>query len=301
MKKLTNSVILLIVLYVSVALQATAQAENQKRILHPKGLLWKIEHPQTDPSHLYGTMHIGDPRVIRLAPKVEAAFQGAERFTMEMLLNFRAVSVITRNSFFDDGRTLASVMDEADYQRLLHLIRQELMLPEEMVVNMRPWAVLMAMMMPTEGQMDQDAALDMVLYRRAALRKMPMRGLETPEEQLGVFDSLSLQDQVWMLNRSVSEFGQSGKQFGSMVDAYLDRDLYKLVQLQEQMMYEDSDIDDRFMYELVDKRNLRMVERMQVDLKKGRAFIAIGALHLPGEKGVLHLLEQQGYRVTPVY
>lgn len=48
-------------------------------------------------------------------------------------------------------------------------------------------------------------------------------------------------------------------------------------------------------------RNSRMVERMQDYLHKGNAFIAIGALHLPGEKGVLHLLEQKGFTVTAIY
>jgi uncharacterized protein YbaP (TraB family) len=63
----------------------------------------------------------------------------------------------------------------------------------------------------------------------------------------------------------------------------------------------DNAIIDRFIDELVIKRNKRMAERMQKVLKKGNAFIAIGALHLPGEMGVLRLLEKQGYRVSMVY
>ena len=298
---LLHPVILLIILSVGVALQATAQAENQKRILHPQGLLWKITKPGLAPSHIYGTMHIGDPRVVELAPPVEAAFTGADRFAMEMLLNFRAVSVITSGSFFNDGRTLESVMQPDDYQRLMHFVKNTLMLPEDLVTNMRPWAVLLSMMVPGDGQISQDAALDMVLYRRAALRKIPLLGLETAEEQLAVFESLTIDEQIWLLNKSVAEFAQSGDQLFAMLDAYLERDLAALVLLQEQYMDEETDIDDRFMMELVDKRNVRMVERMQDFLARGNAFIAIGALHLPGEQGVLHLLEQQGFNVTPVY
>jgi uncharacterized protein len=55
------------------------------------------------------------------------------------------------------------------------------------------------------------------------------------------------------------------------------------------------------MFELLDQRNHRMVTRLHTLLQQGKLFIAIGALHLPGENGVLHLLEQQGYKVTPVY
>ena len=89
--------------------------------------------------------------------------------------------------------------------------------------------------------------------------------------------------------------------FPVLLDNYLRRDLAGLVKIQDRYMYPESDIDDRFMNELLDKRNIRMVERMQEFLKQGNAFIAIGALHLPGKAGVLHLLEQQGYKVQPVY
>ena len=57
----------------------------------------------------------------------------------------------------------------------------------------------------------------------------------------------------------------------------------------------------KLMHQLIDQRNARMVTRMEPFLKRGQAFIAIGALHLPGEVGVLNLLAKQGYRVSVVY
>jgi uncharacterized protein YbaP (TraB family) len=44
-----------------------------------------------------------------------------------------------------------------------------------------------------------------------------------------------------------------------------------------------------------------MVERLQPLLQKGRLFVAVGALHLPGEQGILQQLEDMDYRVTAVY
>ena len=52
---------------------------------------------------------------------------------------------------------------------------------------------------------------------------------------------------------------------------------------------------------LLYQRNERMVEKMEARLAEGRAFIAMGALHLYGDRGVLALLAQRGYKVTPVY
>ena len=277
------------------------QAEDQERILHAQGLLWKIEKPGQDASYIYGTMHVGDPRVLNLAPAVTDAFNKSQCFAMEMLLNFEAMGVMAKASFFNDGQTLKSTMKPDDYQKLLEVLQQNFGIPEAVVINMRPWVVMIMMMMPTEGQVDQGTALDMVLYRQAAMRKITLLGLETVHEQLAIFDSMSLDEQVFLLNRSVEEYEHTAGQMDALLQAYLARDLGGLVKLQQQNMYDDTDIDDRLMFEMLDKRNHRMVERMQTCLQKGNAFVAIGALHLPGEQGVLHLLEKQGYQITSIY
>jgi len=278
-----------------------AQQQNKPDILHPEGLLWKIEKPEMPTSYVYGTMHVSDPRVVTLAPLVEKAFMEADQFVMEMVLNFKSMGYVTSASFFNDGRTLPSLMDEADYKRLLVLLEKRLNFTDEVVRNMKPWAVLMALLMPVEEIAQTSVALDMVLFKRASELKKIVGGLETAEEQVNVFDEMSLADQVWMLNRSVEEIAKTDREFPNMLEAYLDRDLAELVLIQKKFNVKDSDIDDRFMYRLLDMRNQRMANRMQKYLLKGKAFIAVGALHLPGETGVLHLLEQQGYRVSAVY
>jgi len=55
------------------------------------------------------------------------------------------------------------------------------------------------------------------------------------------------------------------------------------------------------MKRLLIDRNYIMTERMQDILDEGNAFIAIGAMHLPGEEGVLSLLGKQGYKIHSVY
>ena len=44
-----------------------------------------------------------------------------------------------------------------------------------------------------------------------------------------------------------------------------------------------------------------MAFRMQRQLRKGEAFVALGALHLYGEKGVLALLLEDGWKVARIY
>ncbi len=276
-----------------------ADVQTKQGILHPQGLLWKIEKPAQSASYLFATMHVSDPRVVKLPPPVEQVFSDSRQFVMEMLLTFEAVGLVSRASFFSDGRTLDSVMQAADYRRLLAVLQNRLQIGESAVRHLKPWAVFSLLMMPVEE--GTAAALDMQLYRRAIQAQKPVAGLETAQEQVDVFDQMSIADQLWLLNQAVDDIEQTDAQFPEMLEAYLRGDLAALMLMQQQMMSAESDIDDRLLYRLLTERNQRMAQRMQPYLQQGDAFIAIGALHLPGRGGVLHLLEQQGYSVTSVY
>ena len=300
--RLIKQFVMVVCFISTVSLSVAGQTDNEERILlHPKGLLWKIEKSSVSPSFIYGTMHVSHKDVINLAEPVEQAFVNAERFAMEVLLNFEAVGVITSRSFFNDGRTLKTLMLPDDFKKLAELMLSQFSMTEDSFMHMRPWMVFTLLMMPPNEWGKDSSALDMILYRRAAMRKIPLLGLESAAEQLDVLEGQSLDDQIWTLNKTVEDYAQISKQFTELLSAYIDRDLAGLVRLQQQSMYEETDIDDKFLVQLIDMRNARMVDRMQNYLQKGNAFIAIGALHLPGKQGVLHLLEQKGYSVTSIY
>ena len=89
--------------------------------------------------------------------------------------------------------------------------------------------------------------------------------------------------------------------FEEMTQQYLDRDtggIYSRMQAQRESQPE---LMELFLRRFNDARNQIMADRMAERLAEGGAFIAIGALHLPGEKGLLSLLSQRGYSVERVY
>lgn len=300
MKNIKSGLILTLLFFTALQ-HSYVESESKQSILHPNGLLWKIEKQGMVASYLYGTMHVGNPEVVKLSPEVEQAFVQSDHFVMEVLLNFQAMGYMASASFFNDGRTLKDIMGRPEYKRLFGLINKRLFISPDVMNHMKPWAVLMLLMMPADQRVQSEVALDMVLYRRASQRRIRLTGLETVQEQVAVFESMTLQDQLWMLNRSVEDIDNIDAQLPEMLNAYLNRNLAQLVKIQQKFMYEDSMIDDRFLYQLLDIRNIKMAQRIEPVLEQGNAFIAIGALHLPGEAGILHLLEQQGYKVTSIY
>jgi hypothetical protein len=156
----------------------------------------------------------------------------------------------------------------------------------------------MALSMPKSGG---GLPLDFALQLEATKQGKPTHGLETIAEQMGAFDGLSLSDQVSLLAHTIANASELDDQINELLNTYLTRDLDALVALEVKHRPADDSAYRAFMDRLLRQRNLRMLERMAPRLKEGNAFIAVGALHLPGEEGLLRLLRRAGYRVTPIY
>lgn len=281
-------------------LPAWAQPTNataEKAAAAQRGLLWKVERTEAAPSYLFGTVHSDDPRVTRLPQAVTEIFDRSESFTLEVIANGEGLIKMAQAMYFNDARTLKTVLGDALYQDTLRAL-QGRGLPADDIEKKKPWAVLVALGMPKPRS---GLFLDLALQLEATKQGKPTYGLETLPEQMAVFDEVPLPDQVTLLSHTVANAAKLDGQFEELLNHYLARDLNALVALE--IKYRP--VDDRayvaFMDRLLRQRNLRMLERMQPRLKEGNAFIAVGALHLPGEEGLLQLLRRTGYRVTPIY
>jgi uncharacterized protein YbaP (TraB family) len=174
-------------------------------------------------------------------------------------------------------------------------------LPEPMLRMFKPWAVAMLLSVPPQ---DPSSVLDFVLARLATEQGKSIHELESIGEQISVFEGMSEQDQVALLEQAVDEYEQLPRQVGRVIDAYLARDLAGLWRISRENVgtgSEERRLDDVLMRRLLHERNVRMAERAETRLREGGAFIAVGALHLYGSGGVLALLEQRGWRITRVY
>jgi uncharacterized protein YbaP (TraB family) len=89
--------------------------------------------------------------------------------------------------------------------------------------------------------------------------------------------------------------------FEKMKSLYIARDLAGLYAYSQRYSLPDDDVYNELIKKLLIDRNYTMVERMQPILENGDAFIAIGAMHLPGDEGILSLLAKNNYKISLVY
>lgn len=268
-----------------------------------RGLLWRIEHPDADaPSHLFGTMHVADPAVTELPDAVDEAFTEAERYLFEV--DFAAVNqaAVRQTMSYDDGTTLREAIGDDLWSRVRSAADAR-GIPEQNIRSLKPWALVLTLGMP---QQQPTETLDYQLHARASENDGPIHGLETMQEQLELFDRLDESVQIDFLRQTLNliEDDQLEPLFDDMVERYFERDLAGLAELTADHpglpSSAQADADD-FLEKLVEERNRKMVERMESALADGGAFVAVGALHLPGNDGLIRLLEERGYAVSRVY
>ena len=265
-----------------------------------QGLLWRLEKPGVAPSHLFGTVHLADKRVTALPGIVRRELDAATSFTMEVALDPSSVLTLAARMIYTDGRDLPGVAGADLYGKIVPLARA-LGLPPEAARSFKPWAMVLLLEMPQQQTQD---VLDFTLHRIASQQGKALNYLETVDEQVAAFENLSDAEQVALLRHAVETHAGLKAIAEKLVQAYLQRDLGLMWQIGEAEVAQRPELrlvkavfDQRLLFD----RNARMVERMQPQLKSGRAFVAVGALHLYGERGLLSLLARNGYRVSRVY
>lgn len=257
-------------------------------------LLWRIQKQDIAPSYLFGTIHLDDKRVLRLSKKVQRAFDYSTVILTEVTLNLEVMQEI-QNTFLRANKTrLRDDLGKKRYAELYKLLSQR-KLVDAYIDRLKVWAAMMLLLMPDSS----GVILDVKLQQLAATEGKQLQGLETVASQLGRFDKLPLQDQIQMLDEAMAIEPKLKELYEEITKAYLAEDLSKLYKL-SQVGYGTNKLNDKLQALLIDDRNRDMLQAALPHINNGNAFIAVGALHLPGEQGLIKLMRQQGYQVEPV-
>ncbi|MGV6825979.1 MAG: TraB/GumN family protein [bacterium] len=259
------------------------------------GVLYEISRPGLANSYLMGTIHISDPRVIAVLEGFGPEIEESRVLIMEMVPDATAMMSASAGMFSRDSRLLKEKLDPKLYAQVLTAAANK-GLDENAIQRLKPWALAVALSLPRET----GPIMDQALYMKVLEQGKPVHGMETAAEQLAVFDQLTDAQQVTLLRDTIRQLDELPDLFEQMVLAYLSGSLEALQAVLElQQQSSDPEINQWFEGQLIVERNIKMRDRMLPYLEKGGAFVASGALHLSGDTGLVKLLQEQGYRVSP--
>lgn len=281
------------------------------RVENGEGLLWRVEKPGLAPSYLFGTIHLTDPRVIDLPGPVHEALAKSKTLVIENLDTLDQSSLPQKMSahanlmVFTDGTRLTQHMNGEQREAVaaaLALAGGRM----DAVDTMKPWILSVMLAAPAceEARRQEIDVVDTQLAHLAQKAGLKLVGLESLREQLSAFAEIPIELQVEYLVSTARMASQAEDFMFTLAALYTER---KVGLMREMARFYGlrTGISQRgyaaFNGSLVEQRNQRMAERAAPLLQAGGVMVGVGALHLVGETGLVHLLRARGYEVTRVY
>ncbi len=267
-----------------------------KSLVNGDALLWKVTSERGAVNYIFGTIHSDDPRVLRLKPAAQTAFTGSERLVLEIALSPEGMLDMMTRMYRRDNSTLQHDLPAPLYAQTLAAYKVR-GLEESWVNRLTVWGAALSLMVPPSSGM----VLDLQLQSQMQARGKPVLGLETVESQLAVFADLDRESQVRMLTIALGELERMDQTTEKLIQYYLREDIAAIAGMEDEFHTGENRVFmEKLMDRLVDDRNRGMAQGMQQHMQAGQTFVAIGALHLPGKNGIIHLLRKAGYKVEPV-
>ena len=260
-------------------------------------LFWSISKDGEQAGFLLGTIHSEDPRVLDFPLEFMDDLSANQVYAMEMVPDLPTLKRLTEFMQYQDGTTLESRVGPERFTSL-QLALSEYQVPPNWIARMKVWAVMMTLSVPPP---ETGFFMDFSLSLRAAGAGLKVVGLETLEQQLSFLEDMPVAQQLMLLDQALVEHEKVREIHEQMVDSYLAGDLLALKsQAEEQLDQLEPDAKQYFMEQGIDMRNRRMLESLLPHLLTSQVFVAVGALHLPGESGLIQLLRARGYDLTPL-
>lgn len=283
---------------------------------YPSGNFWRATRP--DPSggeqvlHLIGTYHLGDPRhdatMAAVAPLIASASAVlVEAGPDEETALKRAMATDPALLFITEGPSLLEQLETAEWQALAAAMKAR-GIPPFMAAKFKPWYVTMMLGIPpcAVNEVAKLNGLDHRVRKAADAAGVPVRALEPYDTLLKIFGALTPEEQLAMIRATLPFEDRAADYAATLADAYFAEDsrrVWEFMRLQSHSAPgytpEAADAEYARMEEvLMSARNRNWLPVLEEAAARGPALAAFGALHLSGQDGVLHLLEQAGFTLT---
>lgn len=270
-------------------------------------LLWKVSGNGLDkPSYIFGTHHVAPLSMKDSIAGMTEAMNGISQvygeLVMEDMMKPEMLMKMQQAMMLPTDTTLKSLFTQAQYDSIASVVKENIGMELAMFDKLKPAALnaqlaVVLSVKALKGYNPQEQ-LDTWFQTQAKQAGKKVGGLETMESQINVlYNSQSLKRQAQQLYCSATHIDYGIDMTRRLAEAYLNQDLDKLLEITEEKMGNACDSTPEEEEALIYGRNANWAKQMPGIMKQASTLFVVGAGHLPGEHGVLKLLEKQGYTV----
>lgn len=288
------------------------------KIPYHSGLLWRATKDSAKIT-LVGTYHFPDSRHHAMLERLNDEFDNAaavyveagprEEERLTKALNEDPSLMVSKS-----GPTLPERLNEQEWE-ILSRAMAERGLPAVVTAKLRPWYVAMMIgispcILQEAGQEGKLSGLDHLLIEEAKDLELPIRALEPWDTVFSLFTGMTPKEELDMIRTALPVASYSDDYAATLTEAYFSGDVWRIWEFGRIDAYANSglseaEVDEQFSFaqsRLMDQRNQSWIKPLTkgalAAASDGKEIVAgFGALHLPGEQGVLRLLEKRGWTI----
>jgi len=260
-------------------------------------LLWEVSgNGLKKPSFLFGTFHLLCKDDIHFSDQLKRAMKQCDEIYME--LDMDDPSIMLSGMLYmnmKDGKKLEDLYTPEEYKRLQNYFSDSLKMPIMLPQSAKPY-FLVALLYPRMMNCKSPSGVEEELVKIAKEDKKEIKGLETMQFQASVFDSIPYEWQAKELLKNIDSFSVYKNEFQTMLGYYENQQMDSIKNMLGKSEFGSDKYDDL----LLNNRNKNWVKQLKEIMKNESVFVAVGAGHLIGDFGLIHLLKKAGYTVEPL-
>lgn len=269
--------------FLALFLPTAALAETQPAIKADPAI-WVVKDEDTT-IYLFGTVHVLKPGTAWFDGGVKAAYDASSEVVLEMIEPEPAevASLVMQKAVDPDGPPLSEKLGKSApaYQAAMSAVG----MPAAQFEQFEPWfaATVLSVGSVTKAGFNPESGVEKSITAAAAKDGKTLGEIESINEQLDFFDTLSENAQITWLNETVKEMPKASESLDKMVERWAAGDPDGLAAL----MNKDASMSPELLKTLLVDRNARWADWVQKRLEQpGTVFVAVGAGHLAGPNSV---------------
>ena len=277
-----------------------ANSQPVKKTSANNTLLWRISGKNiVQPSYLFGTMHMLCADDIDLSDSLVNAIRKADNVYLELDMDnvFEMMAAMTKMKMRNDT-TLSDLLSKEEYEKVKNYFKENSsLIPFSMLETYKPLLAASMIMEQQAGNCGNMISMEQLIMKEAKKNDVAIKGMETMEYQMSIFDSIPYGFQARQLVKMVEEGNKNeATEMETLTKAYRDQQLDKMEELTKNEDMGIKNFADMLLY----NRNANWAKKLDGLMPGKSLVVAVGAGHLPGDKGVINLLRKAGYKVEPV-
>lgn len=256
-----------------------------------KGLLWEVTATGGSTSHVFGSMHVRDPRAFHWKDQLLDTLADKDHFFAELALDSPEISDF--DPVMPLGQCLHLYVSPAVWKRAGNFLKRIYGIDIGQLDHVYP---LIALQEITRRQLSEEVPfiLDEFLFTAAKERDIKVGGLETWKEQGSLIRSIPIGEQAKAFFDAIRHHRAFTRNLRKLIDDYQRQHIHQLYLRTRRNL-------GGMRKAMLFHRNELMADRMITNIQTGgKCFFCIGAAHLAGKKGVLNILGQHGCRIRRV-